>query len=154
MKKLDAVDHPAGPAPAGHAKADATQRVGRIASEHAEPHDADGNFARRRLDMLAPQALALLRRIERQLAMVEEHVQHDVFGHARGEIRIDDAHQSDRRQLGIIDEMIDAGAERENHLETRELAEKSRRRLPDAHVGDLGSIADALRPDANVARRR
>src|SRR4029077_14859390 len=48
------------PAPAGYAKAQPAQGRCRVASEHAEAHDADRNLVRRWLLVLAPNALALL----------------------------------------------------------------------------------------------
>ena len=57
-------------------------------------------------------------------------------------------------QLRIRDDVIDAGAERKDRLETRQAGEQPARRVPGAEVGDVGGIAEALRPQVDVAARR
>ena len=50
--------------------------------------------------------------------------------------------------------MVGAGAERKDRLETRQAGEQPARRIPGAGIGDVGGIAEALRPQADVAPRR
>ncbi len=104
--------------------------------------------------MLAPHPLALLRVVEALAAMMHQHVQHDVLGHAHGEIGIDDAHDRHVGQIRIREDMVDAGAQRKDRLETRQAGEQPARRIPGAGVGDVGGIAEALRPQPDVALRR
>ncbi len=104
--------------------------------------------------MLMPDFFALLRPVEPQAAMMQEHVQDHVLAHPRREIPVHHADERHRRQQRIADEVIDAGAQRENRLQMRELREKARRRLPGAHIADLGGIAGAVGPDSYFAARR
>ena len=104
--------------------------------------------------MLMPHALALLAIVEAMAAVMHQHVQYDVFRHAHGEIGIDDAHDRHVGQLRIGEDVIDAGAERKDRLETRQAREQPARRVPGAGIGDVGGIAEALRPQADVAPRR
>ena len=101
----------------GNLKADALQNRCGIAAKFAEPHDADRDLTRRRLIVLEPDAVALLRIVEPLPAMEHQRVQHDVFGHALRQVAIDDPHDRHIRKCRIADEMIDAGAEREDRFE-------------------------------------
>jgi hypothetical protein len=85
---------------------------------------------------------------------LHQHVQHHVLRHAHGEIGIDDAHDRHVGQIRIRDDVIDAGAERKDRLQTRQAGEQPARRVPGAGIGDVGGIAEALRPQADVALRR
>ena len=87
------------PAPAGDAKAEPVEHRGRIATELAEAHHSDRHLAGRRLVVLVPAPLALLRVIAALPAMMHQHVQRDVFGHPHREVGIDDAHERHLRQL-------------------------------------------------------
>ena len=111
MKALDISERLGGAAPAGDAEAEPPQCRRGVAAEHAKSHDPDGDRARRRLLVLAPDALVLLRVVEALTAVMHQDVQHDVLGHPHGEIGIDDAHDRHIRQVGIGDDMIDAGTE-------------------------------------------
>ena len=81
----------------------------------------------RRLDLggfrlvvvIRPDALALLALVAAQLAQMRERVHDDPFAHAVGEIGIDHAHDRLLGQRGVGEEMIDAGAEREDRLKVR-----------------------------------
>src|SRR5262249_56762300 len=64
VKALDVGERLRRPAPAGDAEAEAAQRQGRGAAEHAQPHHADRDRARRRLLVLMPHPLALLGVVE------------------------------------------------------------------------------------------
>jgi len=57
-------------------------------------------------------------------------------------------------QLRIREDVIDAGAERKDRLEARQAREQSARGVPGAGIGDVGGIAEALRPQVDVAPRR
>ena len=96
--------------------------------------------------MLAPDALALLHIVEPVAPVMQQHVQHDILGHAHGEIGIDDAHEGHVGQIGIGEEVIDAGAEREDCLDPGQPREQSAGRVPGAGIGNVGSIAEAVRP--------
>ena len=99
-----------------------------------------------------PDPLALLHIVKPLTPVVGEHVQHDVFGHAHGQIGIDDAHDGHIGQIGIGKNMIDAGAEREDHFEMRQAGEQRARGVPCAGIGDVGGVV--VRPQADVALRR
>jgi len=104
--------------------------------------------------MLVPHALALLGIVEAMATVMHQHVQHHILRHAHGEIGIDDAHDRHVGQIRIGDDVIDAGTERKDRLQTRQTGKQPARRVPGAGVGDVGGIADALRPQPNVALRR
>ena len=72
--------------------------------------------------------------------MMHQHMQHDIFGHAAGEIADRDANQRHLRQARIRHQRVDAGAEIEDHAQVRKRRELARRRLPDRGVVDLGGI--------------
>ena len=74
MKSLDVGERLRRPAPARDTEAEPSQRQGRGAAEHAQPHHADRDRARRSLFVLAPHALALLRVVEALAAMMHQHV--------------------------------------------------------------------------------
>ena len=104
--------------------------------------------------MLVPAAFALLRIVEPLAAVMHQHVQHDVFRHPHGEIGIDDPHDRHIGQLGIRDEVIDAGAERKNRLQMGKTGQQPARRLPGTGIGDVGGIAQTRRqPDIAPAAR-
>src|SRR5262249_51126851 len=153
MENLDAGNPFCAPSEARDPKADPGEQLCGVASEHAEAENTDGDFARCSLCVLVPEFFALLRLIEQQPAMMQQHVQRHVLGHARGEIPVDDTHNGYARQVRVADEMIDAGTERENYLEIWELREQARRRFPSARIGDRAKIADAIGPNADFAAR-
>ena len=76
---------------------------------------------------------------------MHQHVQHDIFRHATGEIVDRDAHQWHLRQGPIGHERIDAGAEVEDHLQIRKRRELARNRLPDRGIMDLGGVVSRFR---------
>ena len=62
----------------------------------------------------------------------------DVLGHAPRQVRIDDP---DHRHVGKPrqrEDVVDAGAERKDHLKAGEAVERLLRRLPDEHVAHGG----------------
>ncbi len=62
--------------------------------------------------------------------MVGEDAEGDVLRHAAGEIGIDEAHQRHVGQGGIVEQGVDAGADRNDEPEVGERAQQPRRRLP------------------------
>ena len=58
------------------------------------------------------------------------------LAHAVGEIGIDHAHDRPIRESGIGEEMIDAGAERENHSKIGKVFERARRMAPTERIAD------------------
>ena len=86
--------------------------------------------------------------------MEAQHLQLHVFAHRRGHVGVDDAHDRHAAgQLGIGEEMVDPGAQRDDELQVGEGGEEARRRPPDQRRLDLGGIAE-VRPDAELGRRR
>ena len=112
---------------------------GGVLPKHAEPHDADPDVVRAGLEaVVEPQLLPLLRVIGALAAQMHQAVQHDVLAHAVRQVVIDDAHHRHGRQLRVAHEMVDPGAEREQHLQVRQGREASRRVLPGGDVPDFG----------------
>ena len=116
-----------------------------IAAEHAQTHYADGNCARRRLPVLVPAALALLRIVEPLAAVMHQHVQHDVFRHAFGQIVDRDAHQRHVGQRLVRHQGIDTGAEIEDDAQVGEGGKFPRMRLPHRGIVHLGRIERRVR---------
>ena len=104
--------------------------------------------------MLMPHALALLAIVEAMAAVMHQHVQHHVLRHTHGEIGIDDAHDRHVGQIRIREDVVDAGAERKDRPQARQAGEQPARRVPGAGIANVGGIAQALRPQADVALRR
>ena len=120
-------------------------------ADHAETHDADRNFARGRLIVHAPDPLALLRIVEPLPPMVHQHMQHDVFGHPHGEIGMRDARHRDRWQVGVGEQVIDAGAKIDDRFQVMKFCQQPVRRQPDACVGNVVGVADGVRPGPQLA---
>ena len=154
MKAFDAGKRLRRAAKAGDAEAKPRQRHGRGRAEFAEPHDADRDRARHGLRVLVPDALALLDAVKPLAAVMQQHVQHHVFGHAHDEIGFDVAHDRHIGQLRIDENMLDPGAEREDRLQARQAGEQAARRVPGAEIGDISALAEAVRPPPDVALRR
>jgi hypothetical protein len=85
---------------------------------------------------------------------MQQHVQHHVLGHANGEIGFDVAHDRHVGQIRIGENMLDAGAEREDRLQAVQAGIQPARRVPGAGIRDVGSLADAVRPQPDLSRRR
>jgi hypothetical protein len=134
------------PAPTGDLEAEACQHGRRVAAEFAETHDADADIVRHRLAQLAPDMRRLLARIGEVLAVVQQHLQRHPFGHAGGQIGIDDADDRHVRQRRIADDMVDTSTKREHGLEVRQIGEGLGRRPPGQHIVDGFRIGD-VRPD-------
>ena len=152
MKAFDAGKRLRRAAKAGDAEAEPRQRRGGGRAEHAEPHHADRDRARHRLRVLVPDALALLDVVKPLAAVMQQHVQHHVLGHANGEIGFDVAHDRHVGQIRIGENMLDAGAEREDRLQAGQAGIQPARRVPGAGIGDVGALADAVRPQPDVTR--
>jgi hypothetical protein len=71
---------------------------------------------------------------------MHQHMKHDIFGHAAGEIADRDANQRHPGQAGIRHQRVDAGAQIEDHAQVRKGRELAGARLPDRGVMDLGRI--------------
>ncbi|MEY9552404.1 hypothetical protein ABIF67_006469 [Bradyrhizobium japonicum] len=67
-------------------------------------------------------------------------MQHDIFGHAIGEIRHGDAHQRHVGQALVGHQRIDAGAQIEDRTQIGERAEIARHRLPHRGIVHFGRI--------------
>jgi hypothetical protein len=61
---------------------------------------------------------------------MHQYMQHDIFGHPRGEIGDSDAHQRHVGQGAVGHQRIDAGAEIEDHTQIGEGGKLARTRLP------------------------
>jgi hypothetical protein len=81
-----------------------------------------------------------------------EHVEHDVLDHTAGEVGIDEPDQRHVGQSRIADQGVDAGADRYDQLEIRQLPQQPGRRLPHQRGVDAGDIAEIGR-HANVEFR-
>ncbi len=89
--------------------------------------------------------LALLALVAAELAQMQQRVQHDPFAHARGEVGVDDAHDRNLRQARVLEQMIDAGAEREDRLEIGQAGERAGLVPPADGVADGGAVGQRLR---------
>ena len=83
-----------------------------------------------------PNARALLTLVSAQLSQMDERMHDDPFAHTGGEIGVD--HACDRliREGRIGEEMIHAGAERENHAKIGKVFERAWRMAPTQRVAD------------------
>ena len=158
MKACDAVDLLFATTPSADTKAEIGQRRGGVRAERAEAHDADRNRARRPLKSGRPAPLALAGSQIGLLPMMHQHVQHDIFRHACGEIADRHPNQRHLRQAGIGDQRVDAGAEVENDAQIRKSRKLAWSRLPDRGIVDVGGIelrhrATAPRADRRTPRR-
>ena len=71
-------------------------------------------------DSLRHTPLALLRLELRQAAVIAQRVQQHIFGHARGQAVVHQPHDRHlARQVRVVQQVLDAGAQREDHLEVR-----------------------------------
>ena len=116
-----------------------------LAAKRAEPHDADRDRARRPLRFRRPALLALAFPQIELLPVVHQHVQHDIFRHALGEVGDRDAHQRHVGQRAVRHQRIDAGAEIEDDAQIWKCGEFARLRLPDRGIMDLGRIERRVR---------
>lgn len=164
VKRLDA-RHRYGPAaPARHPEAEADEHRGRVAPEDAQPEHAHAHVGRRRLANFPPAPLALGTEVGKLPPVMQQHLQRHPFGHALGEVRADHAHDRHGGQPGLEDEMVDAGAEREDRLEIGQGGEQALRRLPDEGVAyrrRIGQVGPDMQrpvglggPDRRRPRRR
>ena len=140
VKAFDAVDLFRTSAPARYAKAEPAKSTGGVGPERAEAHDADRNSARRPLDFRRPALRALAGPQVRFLAVMHQHVKHDIFRHAAGEVADRDADQRHFRQRGIGHQRVDAGAEVENDAQVRKCRKLARNRLPNRRVVDFRAV--------------
>ena len=127
METGDPVEIARRPAPAGDVEADRGELARRVGAEHAEPEQADAHFGGRGLVVVVgPDRLVLLPVVHALLAQVDQRMQDDPFAHAVAQVGIDRA--DDRRfgQKGIAEEMVDAGAEREDRREIGQIRERAR----------------------------
>ncbi len=105
-------------APAGDLEAQRPELGRGVLAQHAQAEHADLDVGGLRLLVVVrPDALALLALVAAQLAQVNERVHDHPLAHPVGEIGIDHPHDRLVGQSGIGEEMIDAGAEREDRLE-------------------------------------
>ena len=92
------------------------------------------------LVVVFPDTLALLAFVAAQLAQMDERMHDDPFAHPVGEIGIDHPHDRLIGQSGIGEEMIDAGAERDNHPKVGKILERARGMAPTERIADRGAI--------------
>jgi hypothetical protein len=90
-----------------------------------------------------PDLLGLLLAIAQAEPVMVEHLPYDIFAHPHGKVRRNDAHNGNIRNLRIVEDMIDTGAEREDHLEVGQTHEGSRPLLPHQGIANffLGRIS-------------
>ena len=150
---LHAIDLLRATAPAGEIEAEQPQLFSRIAPEHTEAHDADSDFMSRRLAaILMPDMILLLLAITLSETVMVQHLPDDIFGHAHGKIVGDDAHQ---RYIGnpvIAEDVIDACAQREDHLQIGQVLKRARLLLPDERIFDGRIFFRAIRHHRTIRR--
>ena len=104
--------------------------------------------------VVEPQLLPLLRVIGALAAQMHQAVQHHVLAHAVRQVVVDDAHHRHGRQLRVAHEMVDPGAEREQHLQVRQGREAPRRVLPGGDVPDFGRVERLAQGDDGAFRHQ
>ena len=125
-------------APARDVEAERLQFGRRVAPELADPEQADADVARRRLVLvLGPDLLLLLTIVAPELPMVQQDLQDHPFAHPRGEVGIDHAHDGRIGQARVLQHVIDAGAEREDRLQVRQINQLAGPVAPAQRVADL-----------------
>ena len=133
-----------GAAPPGEIEAQQGEFRHRVPAQHAQPHHPDGAFVG--LAHLArpvvPYMAALLRLEGRLVAVIAQHMQQHIFRHAGGEVRIDHPRHRHLGQGGVDEQMIGAGAHRQNDFQVGQLGELADRRLPGQGVANIGRVAD------------
>ena len=149
---FDAGDGSSPPTPAGHLEAKSDQRRGSGTAEHAEPHDADADIRRGGLGTLLPSPFPLLGEIGKLLAVVEQHLQHDPFGHAARQVRADDPDDRHVGQAVTQHDVLDPGTKRKDDLEVGERLERFIGRPPGHQIADRGRVRQ-VRPDEDGAPR-
>ncbi len=144
MVHLHAVDRLRPAAPAGDLEAHGAQLHGRVLAEDAHAEKADADVARLRLvPQVDPLLFALEAVVDAHPAKGHEAVHDDIFGHAGGEVGIDDAHH--RHALGqplVLEQVIDAGAEREDGVEQRQVGEGALGLFPGGAVAHGAAVED------------
>ena len=84
--------------------------------------------------------LGLLSVVELLLTQMEQRMQNDPFAHPIGEIVVDETNDRRFGQQGIAEHMIDAGAERKDRFEMRQIRERSGVMAPGERVSDRAAI--------------
>ncbi len=130
------------PRPTGNVETDDGKRSCDIAAKIAKPHDPDPALIGGWIDGLAP-FLRFLNIVDlRQSAVVAKHVQADIFTHALGQVVAGRADDRDMAWPPRIDEnMIDAGADRDDTFQIGEAFQSACRWPPDDCIFDLFQIA-------------
>ena len=130
-----------GAAPARDVETHRLQLAGGILAEDAEPHHADPHILGGRLRVVVvPQFLGLLALVAGHLTVVAQDVEDAPFAHPGGKIRIDDAHDRHVRQARIAQQVVDAGPEREDRLQSPIGHQRSRRMPPGHDRADPGRV--------------
>ncbi len=136
-------------------KPKALQPLQRRPAELPEAHDADpAAGGGGDLDLL-PDLAPLLVAEARQVAVQGEHRQRHIFDHARGDARLQHAHQ--RHMVGNLRkiELVDAGTDREDQLQVRKGRRDVVRRHPGGEVAHRGGVADVgPQAEGQVGRQR
>ena len=140
VEARDAFDLLPRPAPARHAKSQSLQDLRGVGAERAEPHDADRHRTRGMLEFRRPSLCPLRLAQVRLLAVMHQHMQHDVLGHAVGEIGDRHPYQRHVGQRLVRHQRIDAGPEVEDHAQIGKLRKLPRLRLPHRGIVHLGGI--------------
>ena len=96
-----------------------------------------------------PACDTLVLRVPRHVPMKVQHRVRRVLRHLASHARVDHARERHVRQLRIFQQRIDAGAERQDRAEVRELREPALRRLPHECVVHVGGVPD-VRVDAEL----
>ena len=117
VKARDPVDLLRAPAPAGDREPEGLEaldgRIGQYAQSEKAHATLAGLMRRKRL----PDAILLLRPIGGQLPVQGEHAERDIFLHHADDAVLDHAHQLDTCRQPLPVELVDAGADREQHFE-------------------------------------
>jgi len=141
--------------PAGDVEAQPRQGPRHRAADLAQAHDADRAIGSLLERQLLPNPCALLLLVDRDLAVEAQRVEHRVLHHLGGQPGVDHAHDRQvARQRRVLEQVVDTGPEREDHLEVRQRCQQAGRRVPYQRVLDLRGIADVgIEPEREIGQR-
>ena len=126
------------PRPAGDVEAHHGELARGVRAEFAKAHHADAHVLGGGLHVVVvPDLLVLLVIIHALLAMMQQHMQQHPFAHAHRQVGIDHARDRNVWQVGIGEDEIDAGAEREHGFQIRQVLQRAEAMFPRRDIFDL-----------------
>src|SRR5471032_1708875 len=153
MKRLDAGQRLGGAAPARRREAQRGEFLRRVLADRAQAHDADAavDGVLERLDVPALGLLA--RAIFVYVAVMAQRPVDRVLAHLPDQSIVHDTRDGNARRYAVVGEqVIDAHAERDDHLQVLEAGQQSLLGLPGERDVDIILVAEAATEGAEVDR--